>query len=123
MRHLSLYVETELYQHVQKAATVARVKIAPWVRSMVHHVAIADFPASWQEARPAERSHESLVYSTRFMLRLNKTLQTKLQDLTERFAVSKADIIRQLITQANHEDFPPSWQMKAAEHRTRQNRR
>jgi hypothetical protein len=38
------------------------------------------------------------------------------------FAVSKAKIIRQLIAQANDEDFPPSWQMRAAERRAPQPR-
>jgi hypothetical protein len=36
---------------------------------------------------------------------------------------AKADIIRQLITQAKPEDFPKSWQMRAAERRAQQPRR
>jgi hypothetical protein len=51
------------------------------------------------------------------MLRLDEPSQTKLQQLVKRFEASKAEIIRQLITQANDEDFPKSWQMRAAEHR------
>ncbi len=50
------------------------------------------------------------------MLRLDETSQTKLQHLIQQFGASKAHIIRQLITQAAPEDFPPSWRMKAAEH-------
>jgi hypothetical protein len=49
------------------------------------------------------------------MLRLDKSSQTKLEQLIRQLAVSKADIIRQLIAQAKPEDFPPSWQMRAAE--------
>ena len=54
------------------------------------------------------------------MLRLDEPSQTKLQELIKPLGVSKADIIRQLIAQAKPEDFPPSWQMKAAERRTHQ---
>jgi hypothetical protein len=51
------------------------------------------------------------------MLRLDDPSKTKLQQLIMEFGTSKAKIIRQLIAQANPEDFPPSWQMRAAEHR------
>ena len=53
----------------------------------------------------------------RFLLRLDAPLETKLQELVKQFGASKAEIIRQLIAQANDEDFPKSWQMRAAEHR------
>jgi hypothetical protein len=49
------------------------------------------------------------------MLRLDQPSREKLQDLVEHFTLSKAAIIRQLIAQANDEDFPPSWQIRAAE--------
>jgi hypothetical protein len=78
---------------------------------------ITDFPASWQEATPGERAHDSRTYGMRFMLRLDESSQTKLQQLVTHFGSSKAEIIRQLIAQANDEDFPISWQMRAAEHR------
>jgi predicted transcriptional regulator len=116
VRHLYLFVETELYERVEKAAAAAGVKIAPWLRHMVRQVTMVDFPASWQEARSEKRSHDFRTYGTRFMLRLDAPSQTKLQQLVERFGVSKAEIIRQLIAQANDEDFPKSWQMRAAEH-------
>jgi hypothetical protein len=44
--HLSLYVETDLHQRVEKAATAAGVNIAPWLRHMVRQISITDFPAS-----------------------------------------------------------------------------
>jgi hypothetical protein len=50
------------------------------------------------------------------MLRLDERSQAKLQQLITQFGVSKADIIRQLIAVAQPEDFPQSWQMRAAEH-------
>ena len=49
------------------------------------------------------------------MLRLDDPSQTKLQQLVEQFGASKAESIRQLITQAEPEDFPASWQMQAIE--------
>jgi hypothetical protein len=93
------------------------MNIAPWLRSMVHQITIPDFPGNWQEGRSPERSYDSRVYGTRFMLRLNEPSQTKLQQLVKQFGASKAEIIRQLISQANDQDFPKSWQMRAAEQR------
>jgi hypothetical protein len=46
--------------------------------------------------------------------------EAKLQQLIEHFGASKAKIIRQLVAQAEPADFPPSWQMRAAEHRVQQ---
>jgi hypothetical protein len=113
--HLYLYVDTELRDHVEKAANAAGMKTAPWLRAMVRQITLADFPASWQAARSEERSHDSRTYGTRFMLRLDKPSQTKLQQLISHFGVSKAKIIRQLIAQATPEDFPNSWHMRATE--------
>jgi predicted transcriptional regulator len=123
VRHLSLYVASDLHEHVEKAAAAAGVKAAPWLRHMVRQITITDFPASWQEATPRERSHDSRTYTTRFMLRLDESSQTKLEQLIRQLGVSKADIIRQLIAQAKPEDFPPSWQMRATERRAQQPRR
>ena len=123
VHHLSLYVASELHEQVEKAATAVGVKTAPWLRHMVRLIAIADFPTSWQEATPRERSHDALTYPERFMLRLDEPSQTKLQQFIKEFGTSKADIIRQLLAQAKPEDFPKSWQMKAAEHRSRPPRR
>jgi hypothetical protein len=115
VRHLYLYVESELYERVQKAAIGAGVKVAPWLRHMVRQMTIADFPASWQEAIPGERSHDSRAHGRRFMLRLDGPSQTTLQQLVKQFGASKAEVIRQLIAQANAEDFPKRWPVRAAE--------
>jgi hypothetical protein len=53
-RNLHLYVPSNLQEQIEKAATVAGVKIAPWLRHMVRRITITDFPASWQEASPLE---------------------------------------------------------------------
>ena len=119
MRHLHLYVPSDLHEHVQKAAAAAGLKAAPWLRHMVRQVTIQDFPASWQETTPRDRSHDSRSYTERFMLRLDEPSQTKLQQLITQFGASKAAIIRHLIAQAKPEDFPTSWQMRAAERRPR----
>jgi hypothetical protein len=115
VRHLYLYVESELYARVEKAVTAAGAKIVPWLRAMVRQITLTDFPPSWQEATAGKRSHDSQIYDTRFMLRLDKSAQTKLQHLISHFGASKADIIRQLLVQATPEDFPNSWQKRAAE--------
>jgi hypothetical protein len=117
VRHLFLFVDTELHQRVEKEAIAAGVKIAPWLRHMVRHITITDFPTNWQKATVEERSHDSRTYGTRFMLRLDEPSQTKLQQLVTHFGSSKAEIIRQLIAQAEPENFVPSWQMRAAEQR------
>jgi hypothetical protein len=113
--HLYLYVASVLHERVKKAATTAGLKIAAWLRHMVRQVTIADFPASWQEERPHERSHDSRTYSERFMLRLDEPSQAKLEQLVTQFGVSKADVIRHLIAQAKPEDVPQRWQMRANE--------
>ena len=115
VRHLYLYVPSELYAQVEKAATAAGVKAAVWLRHNVRQIAIEDFPTSWQEATPPERSHDSRTYTERFMLRLDDPTREKLEDLSMHFDESAAEVIRQLITQAKPEDFPQSWRMRAAE--------
>jgi len=122
VRHLYCYVPLTLHEDVEKAAAAASVKTAPWLRSMVRQIALTDFPASWQEARSTERSHNSRVYGTRFMLRLDDLTQEKLEALSAHFDKPAAAIIRQLIAQAEREDFPRSWQMGAAERRAHQTR-
>jgi hypothetical protein len=120
VRHLYCYVDTALHARVETAAMAVGVKMAPWLRAMVRQVTLTDFPASWQEARSEERSHDSRTYGTRFMLQLDHASQAKLKLLLQQFGVSKAHIIRQLLVQAKPEDFPTSWQLKAAERRARQ---
>jgi predicted DNA-binding protein len=120
VHHLYFYVASDLHEHVQNAAAAAGVKTAYWLRHMVRQITITDFPASWQEATPPERSHDSRTYTERFMLRLDDPSQTKLQQLITQFGVSKAEIIRHLIAQAEPEDFPKSWHLRAAERRGQQ---
>jgi hypothetical protein len=115
VRHLYLYVQSDLHERVEKAATAVGVRLAPWLRHMVRQITIEDFPASWRQAQSEERSHDSRTYDTRFMLRLDEPSQTKLQQLVTQFGTSNAEIIRQLIAQATPEAFPKSWQMRAAE--------
>jgi hypothetical protein len=101
-------------KRVERAATAAGVNIAPWLCSVVRQTTVTNFPASWHEPTAEERSHESRS-GTRFMLRLDKTSQSQLQQLISHFAASKAKIVRQLIMQATPEDVPKSWHMSAAE--------
>jgi hypothetical protein len=61
VRHLYLYVDIELHAQVEQAATAAGMKIAPWLRAMVRQITTADFPASWEEERSEERSHDSRI--------------------------------------------------------------
>ena len=123
VRHLYLSVASTLYERVEKAATAAGVKTAPWLRHMVRQITLTDFPASWQAEPPGERSHDSRLYDTRFMLRLDPHTREKLEGLSTHFDTSIAEVIRQLIAQAEPKDFPKSWHMKAAERRARQLRR
>jgi predicted DNA-binding protein len=57
------------------------------------------------------------------MLRLDHRTYEKLEELSAHFDTSAADIIRQLIAQAEPEDFPPSWQLRATERHARQPQR
>jgi hypothetical protein len=113
VRHLSLVVDTALHARVEQAVTAAGMNIAPWLRSMVRQITIDDFPASWLEESSERRSHDSRIYGRRFMLRLDETAQTKLQQLITPFGTSNAHIIRQLIVQATPEDVPTSWHMRS----------
>jgi endonuclease YncB( thermonuclease family) len=115
-------IEAGLHKQVEKAAAGAGLKTAPWLRHMVRQITIEDFPTSWRDATPPERSHDSRIYTERFMLRLDEPSRIKLQNLVEHFGISKADIIRQLLAQAKPEDFPKSWHIRAAERRTPQAR-
>jgi hypothetical protein len=93
VRHLHLSVASDLHAQVEKAATAAGMKMVPWLRHMVRQITMSDFPASWQEARSEERSHDSRTYGTRFMLRLDDPSQVKLRQLSRQFGGSKAEVI------------------------------
>jgi hypothetical protein len=43
------------------------------------------------------------------MFRPDAASRSRLQEFIDHFAVSKADIIRQMLAQATPEEFPPSW--------------
>jgi len=118
VRHLYLYVASDVHARMKKAAVAVGVNVASWLRHIVCQITVPDFPASWQEEQSGARSHDSRNDDTRFMLRLGEASRKQLQYLVDHFHVSKAQIIRQLIEQATPEDFPKSWQMKAAERRT-----
>jgi predicted DNA-binding protein len=120
VRHLYLYVASDLHEQVQKAATAAGLKTAPWLRHMIRQITIVDFPASWQEATPREHSHDSRIYTERFMLRLDDLTRERLKDLSTHFDTSAAEIIRHLIAHATPDAFPQSWHVRATEHRSRQ---
>jgi len=113
--HLYFFLDADLYEAVQKAAADAGVHFAPWLRQMVRHIPITDFPGSWVEARSAMRSHDSQVYGTRFMLRLDAASETTLRRLAEKFDVPRAEIIRQLLAQATADTCPASWHLRVAE--------
>jgi predicted HicB family RNase H-like nuclease len=117
VRHLYLNVDTALQEQLATAAAASRIAIAAWVRQMVRQITLADFPESWQEAHEEARSHDSRRYGTRFMLRLDAPSGAKLQQLVDRFGVSRAAVIRQLIAYATPDAFPRSWHSRAAEHR------
>jgi hypothetical protein len=113
-------VASALHARVEEAATAAVMTIAPWLRHMARRITMADFPASWQEARSEQRSHDSRAHGKRFMLRVDSPSEMKLQQLMKQFGASKAEMIRQLIAQATPEDFPMSSQMKVDERRAHQ---
>ena len=115
VRHLYLYVDSDLYEAVRKAATTAGVTTAPWLRYMIRHICMADFPASWHEGETEERSHESRRYGKRFMLRLDDPTWATLDALATHFKTSGAEIIRQLLAQATPDMFPASWHLRVAE--------
>jgi predicted transcriptional regulator len=110
--HLNLYIESDLHKRIEKAATAATVKIAPWRRHTVRQGAITDFPTSWQAAarnpsrqRTTTHSHDSRYYDKSFMLRLDQPSHRKLRGLVECFAVSRAAVIRQPIAQVKPRIF------------------
>ena len=57
------------------------------------------------------------------MLRLDDETSSKLATLTQTFHRSAAEVIRQLIAQAESEDFPQSWQLAVEERQHREARR
>jgi hypothetical protein len=83
----------------------------------MRQVALEDFPASWRAEETAPRSHESGYFHRKFGLRLDDKTSRKLVVLTTTFHRPAADVIRQLIVQAQPEDFPQSWPLAVEERR------
>jgi predicted transcriptional regulator len=115
-----MLVDPELLQQVQAAAAARGADVAAWERHAMRQGTRDDFPPSWRTGETTPRSHDSGYYGTRVMLRLDNETLTKLAALMQTFDRSAAEIIRQLIVQANVEDFPPSWQMAAEERQPRE---
>jgi predicted transcriptional regulator len=110
-------VEPALMQQVQVAADHQRISMATWMREAMRRITPDDFPASWRAGETAVRSHESGYYDRKFQVRLNEATSRKLETLTTTFHRSAADVIRQLVAQANPEDFPRSWHLARGERR------
>jgi hypothetical protein len=112
-----MLAEPAVMQQVQAAADRQQVHVATWLRHAVRQVTPDDFPASWRAEEPAVRSHESVYDHRKFQMRLDEGTWRKLERLTQTFARSAAEVIRQLVTQANPEGFPQSWQLARGERR------
>jgi hypothetical protein len=72
VHHLYCSVDAERQAQVEQAAAAVGMEIAPWLRQMMRQRTMADFPASWQEARLEKRSHDSRLDGARFILRLDE---------------------------------------------------
>jgi predicted transcriptional regulator len=112
-----LLVTPELLQRRQDAADQHEARVAAWLRQALRQVTLADFPASWRARETAPRSHESGYFHRKFGLRLDDKTSRKLVVLTTTFHRPAADVIRQLILQAQPEDFPQSWHLARDERR------
>jgi hypothetical protein len=62
MRHLYLYVASDLRERLEKAPSAAGLKTAPLLRHTVRQITTKDFPATWQQERSERRSHDSRTY-------------------------------------------------------------
>jgi hypothetical protein len=69
---------------------------------------------------PKKLASDAATPGTRFMLELDEPLQATLQPVIEHVGTSNTTIIRQRIAQANAEDFPNGWHMRAAARRAPQ---
>jgi hypothetical protein len=77
----------------------------------MRQVTLEDFPAGWRAGETAPRSHESGYFRRKFRLCMDDDTSRKLAVFTKTFHCPAADIIRQLIVQAQPEDFPESWHL------------
>jgi hypothetical protein len=118
-------VNRELHRQMGALAQEMGCSIAAWLRHWLRQVTVADFPAHWQAAAGTSvgsRSHDSRVYDTRLMLRLDAASETALQRLAEQFNVPRAEIVRQLLAQATPDTFPASSYLRVAERHAAQAR-
>jgi hypothetical protein len=76
-----------------------------------------NFPPSWRAEETAVRLHDSGYFGRKFGLRLDEVTSQTLAALPQTFDRSAAAIIRQLIAQADPEDFPQSWRLEVQEYR------
>jgi hypothetical protein len=106
-----------LHQQVGKAARRTGMDGAPWLRHLLRHITVEDFPASWgagdapRRGTTGGRSHDWRVYGRRFMLRLDDQAWQKLEDLSAHFDQSIAEVIRSMAVHAQVGDCPRTWQM------------
>ena len=112
-----MLTEPELLRQVQDAADRHGVTLAVWLRHALRQVTREEFPASWRVGDTTIPSHDSGYYHRKFQLRLDEGTSRKLARLTQTFGRSAAEVIRQLVAQANPEDFPQSWQLARDERR------
>jgi predicted transcriptional regulator len=96
-----MLVEPDMLHQVQEAAESYSVTVAAWLRQAMRQVTPKDFPASWRMGEGGSRSHDSGYYHRPFQLRLDQATQNKLETLMQTFHRSAAEVIRQLIAQAN----------------------
>src|SRR5215813_3331822 len=99
-QRISLRLEPKRRERVAAVAMTAGGDISARLRHALHLVTMADFPANWQAAsaeqqHAPQRSHDSRQYGTRFMLRLDETSLGNLDNFTEFFVTSRANVIRQ----------------------------
>jgi predicted transcriptional regulator len=114
-----MLVNPELVQQVQEAADAHGTSVASRLRHAMRQVNPEHFPASWRAGDIAIRSHESGYFHRKFGLRLDEVTSRTLAALTQTFDRSAADVIRQLIAQADPEDFPQGWHLAVEERRQR----
>jgi hypothetical protein len=88
----------------------------------MRQVSPSDFPESWRAGEPTAHSYDSRHYQRRFMLRLGEEASNTLELLTQTFNRSAAEVTRQLITQANPEEFPQAARPAVRERKERADR-
>jgi predicted transcriptional regulator len=114
-----MLTELEFLRQVQDAADRHGETVAVWLRHALRQVTPDEFPPSWRVGDTTIPSHDSGYDHRKFQLRLDEETSRTLARLTHTFGRSAAEVIRQLVAQANPEDFPQSWQLAVEERRQR----